>query len=47
MKKLAYGLIAGIMIVSMAGFTFLIPAQAEAGGARSQGDGGKPQCQDG
>ncbi|UCG63909.1 MAG: hypothetical protein JSW12_14755, partial [Deltaproteobacteria bacterium] len=32
MKKLAYGLIAGIMIVSLAGFTALVPAKAEAGG---------------
>jgi len=31
MKKLAYGLIAGIMIVSLAGFTVLVPAKAEAG----------------
>jgi len=32
MKKLTYGLIAGIMIVSLAGFTALLPAKAEAGG---------------
>jgi hypothetical protein len=32
MKKLTYTLLAGIMIVSLAGFTFLIPTHAEAGG---------------
>ena len=31
MKKLTYGLIAGIMIVSLAGFTALVPGKAEAG----------------